>query len=123
MQNGRTKGEAETPIRNAIIKFEQEFMGRGPMDVKAFILRDLVLVRLKGVLTQAESQLAKSENGVEMVKAMRQNLITQGREKLCAQLTDITGVTVIGLFTDIDVRIGERVIVFSLDQDLESKFL
>jgi uncharacterized protein YbcI len=123
MQNERTKGEAETAIRNAIIKFEQEFMGRGPMDVKAFILRDLVLVRLKGVLTQAESQLAKSEHGVEMVKAMRQNLITQGREKLCAQLTEITGVTVIGLFTDIDVRIGERVIVFSLDQDLESKFL
>jgi len=122
MQNGRTKGEAETEIRIAIIKFEQEFMGRGPMDVKAFILRDLVLIRLKGVLTQAERQLAKSENGVEMVKAMRQNLITQGREKLCSQLTEITGATVIGLFTDIDVRIGERVIVFSLDQDLESKF-
>ena len=97
-------------------------MGRGPMDVKAFILRDLVLVRLKGVLTQAENQLAKSENGVEMIKAMRQNLITQGREKLCAQLTNITGATVIGLFTDIDVHIGERVIVFSLDQDLEEHF-
>ena len=66
MQNGRTKGETETAIRNAIIKFEQEFMGRGPMDVKAFILRDLVLVRLKGVLTPAERQLAKSEDGVEM---------------------------------------------------------
>jgi len=122
MQNGRTKGEAETAIRNAIIKFEQEFMGRGPMDVKAFILRDLVLVRLKGVLTPAERQLAKSEDGVEMVKAMRQNLITQGREKLCAQLTEITGASVSGLFTDIDTHIGERMIVFSLDQDLESKF-
>ncbi len=122
MQNGRTKGEAETAIRNAIIKFEQEFMGRGPMDVKAFILRDLVLVRLKGVLTPAERQLAKSEDGVEMVKAMRQNLITQGREKLCAQLTEITGANVSGLFTDIDTHIGERMIVFSLDQDLESKF-
>jgi len=122
MQNGRTKGEAETAIRNAIIKFEQEFMGRGPMDVKAFILRDLVLVRLKGVLTPAERQLAKSDVGVEMVKAMRQNLISQGREKLCAQLTEITGAAVAGLFTDIDVHIGERVIVFSLDQDLESTF-
>jgi uncharacterized protein YbcI len=122
MQNGRTKGEAETAIRNAIIKFEQEFMGRGPMDVKAFILRDLVLVRLKGVLTPAERQLAKSEDGVEMVKAMRQHLITQGRDRLCAQLTEITGASVSGLFTDIDTQVGERVIVFSLDQDLESKF-
>ncbi len=92
------------------------------MDVKAFILRDLVLVRLKGVLTPAERQLAKSEDGVEMVKAMRQHLITQGRDRLCAQLTEITGASVSGLFTDIDTQVGERVIVFSLDQDLESKF-
>lgn len=82
-------------------------MGRGPMDVKAFILRDLVLVRLKGVLTSAECQLAKSADGVDMVKAMRQNLITQGREKLYAQLIGITGSTVVGLFTDIDAYIGE----------------
>lgn len=122
MKNGRTKGEGETAIRNAVIKFEQEFMGRGPMDVKAFIIRDLVLVRLKGVLTQAERQLAKSSEGIEMVKAMRQNLISQGREKLCAQMNDITGTTVSGLFTDIDVGIEERIIVFSLDQDLETTF-
>ena len=122
MKNGRTKGEAETAIRNAVIKFEQEFMGRGPMDVKAFILRDLVLVRLKGVLTQAERQLAKSPNGIEMVKAMRQNLIAQGREKLCSQVSEITGAMVSGLFTDIDATIGERVIVFSVDQDLDTIF-
>ena len=122
MKNGRTKGEAETAIRNAVIKFEQEFMGRGPSDVKAFILRDLILVRLKGVLTPAERQLAKSPDGVEMVKAMRQNLIAQGREKLSRQISDITGSEVTGLFTDIDTQIGERVIVFSLDQDLELDF-
>ena len=33
MNNGRTKGEIEAAIRTAIIKFEQEFMGRGPDDV------------------------------------------------------------------------------------------
>ncbi len=121
MQNGRTKCEVETAIRNAVIEFEQEFMGRGPMDVKAFTLKDLILVRLKGVLTPAERQPAKGENGVEMIKAMRQNLITQGHDKLCTQMTDITGAIVSGLFTDIDTQIGERVIVFSPDQDLESQ--
>ncbi len=30
----------ENAIRNAIIKFEQEFMGRGPDEVRAFIVRD-----------------------------------------------------------------------------------
>lgn len=110
----------ESAIRNAIIKFEQEFMGRGPTDVRAFILRDTILIRLKGVLTPAERQLAKSEEGIGMVKQMRQNLISQGREQLCRQILEITGAETTALFTDIDARIEERVIVLTLDRDLES---
>jgi len=122
MKNDTTKGEAETAIRNAIIKFEQEFMGRGPTDVKAFILRDIVLVRLKGVLTPAERQLAKNSEGIDMVKRMRQNLIAQGREKLCSQISTITGAEVIGLFTDVETHIAERMIVFTLAKDLDPDF-
>jgi len=119
---GQTKGEAESAIRNAIIKFEQEFMGRGPEDVRAFIIKDIVLVRLKGVLTPAERQLAKTAEGIEMVRRLRQNLIAQGREKLSQQVDDIAGAKTIGLFTDIDTQIGERMIVFTLDRDIESTF-
>jgi len=122
VKNGQTKGEAESAIRNAIIKFEQEFMGRGPEDVRAFIIKDIVLARLKGVLTPAERQLAKTAEGVEMVRRLRQNLIAQGREKLSQQVEEITGAKTTGLFTDIDTQIGERIIVFTLDQDIESAF-
>lgn len=110
----------ETSIRNAIIKFEQEFMGRGPDDVRAFIVRDLVVVRLKGVLTPAERQLAKTAEGVDMVKRLRQNLIAQGRDKLCEQVSEITGAKILGVFTDIDVQIGERVFVFTMDRELQN---
>jgi len=109
----------ETAIRNAVIKFEQEFMGRGPEDVRAFILKDIVLVRLKGVLTPAERQLAKTAEGVEMVRRLRQTLIAQGRERLCQQMEEITGAKPTGLFTDIDTQLGERIIVLTLDRDLE----
>jgi uncharacterized protein YbcI len=109
----------ENSIRNAIIKFEQEFLGRGPDEVRAFVTRDLVVVRLKGVLTPAERQLAKTAEGVEMVKRLRQNLIAQGRDKLCEQLGEITGAKILGLFTDIDVQLGERVFVFTLDRELQ----
>ena len=107
----------ENAIRNAIIKFEQEFMGRGPDDVRASIVRDLVVVRLKGVLTPAERQLAKTAEGVEMVKQLRQNLIAQGRDKLSEQVGEITKAKVLGVFTDIDVQLGERVFVFTLDRE------
>jgi len=119
-RNNPSKGEVETAVRHALIKFEQEFMGRGPEDVRAFILKDIILVRLKGVLTPAERQLAKTPEGIEMVRRLRQTLITQGRDRLCQQVEEITGARTTGLFTDIDTQRGERIIVFTLDRDLES---
>jgi uncharacterized protein YbcI len=110
----------ENAIRNAIIKFEQEFLGRGPDEVRAFVVRDLVVVRLKGVLTPAERQLAKTSEGVEMVKQLRQNLIAQGRDQLCQQVGEITKAKILGLFTDIDVQLGERVFVFTVDRELQN---
>ena len=121
MNSGKTKNEIEKAIRNAIIKFEQEFMGRGPDDVKTFVVRDLVVVRLKGVLTPAERQLAKTGEGVDMVKRLRQNLIALGRDKLCEQVNKITGAKTLALFTDIDVKIGERVFVFTVDRDIQGE--
>lgn len=120
MNRGLTKGEIESAIRNAIIKFEQEFMGRGPEDVRAFVVRDLVVVRLKGVLTPAERQLAKTADGVEMVKRIRQTLIAQGRDQLCEQVGTIVGARVLAIFTDINAQIGEKVFVFTVDRDLEN---
>lgn len=120
MKNGRTKGEMEAAIRNAVVKFEQDFMGRGPEDVRAFIVRDMVMIRLRGVLTPAERQLAKTADGIEMVKRLRQNLIAQGRERLCEQMVEITDTKVTALYTDIDAQLGERIIVFTLERDLES---
>lgn len=122
MKAAKTRGEMESLVKNAIIKFEQEFMGRGPDEVKAFIVRDLIVIRLKGVLTPAEKQLAKTSEGVEMVKRLRQNLIAQGREKLMEQMNTLTGAKATALFTDIDTQIGERVFVFTLDRDLETGF-
>ena len=121
MTNGRSKGEMEAAIRTAIIKFEQEFMGRGPDEVKAFIVRDHVLIRLKGVLTLAERQLAKTVDGIDMVKRLREKLIAQGRDKLCEQVSEIVGAKTLALFTDIDVQLGERVLVFTVDRDLQNE--
>ena len=120
MKPVQRQGEMESQVKNAIIKFEQEFMGRGPDEVKAFIVRDLIVIRLKGVLTPAERQLAKTAEGIDMVKRLRQNLIAQGRDKLMEQLNTITGAKATALFTDIDTQIGERVFVFTMDRNLEA---
>jgi len=48
------KGQLEAKISEAMIKFEKEFMGRGPMETDTFIVKDAVMIRFKGVLTPAE---------------------------------------------------------------------
>ena len=56
----KTHGEIEAAICEGVSRFEQEYMGRGPKDIHAHLLGDLLVVRLQGVLTAAEQQLVKS---------------------------------------------------------------
>ena len=60
----KTKGQVEAEISEAIIKFEKDYMGRGPDETKTYIIGDMVLVRLRGVLTPAEKQLAKTDDNL-----------------------------------------------------------
>jgi len=113
-----SKGQIEASISEAIIKFEREYMGRGPKEVKTHILGDLILVRLKGVLTPAEKQLVKNEEGKKLIKQVRENLIEGSRDILATVLKEITGRKMISLHTDISTKSGERVIIFVLDEKL-----
>jgi uncharacterized protein YbcI len=113
----RTKGQLEAEICEAVIKFEKEFMGRGPLETKAYIIEDMVLVRLRNVLTQAELKLAAapdSKDGRELVKRIRIMLLEQGRPLLEEAMEKILGVKVKSLHTDISTGTGERMILFSL---------
>lgn len=116
-----TQGQMQAEISEAIIKFEKEYMGRGPLETKTYIIDDLVIVRLKGVLTQAEYQLARTgdtSKGRELIKQMRIELIERGRPLLEAVVESITGRKVQSLHTDISTTTGERFIVFTLTAPL-----
>ena len=56
----RTHGEIEGAICEVISRFEQDYMGRGPKDIHAHLLGDLLVVRLQGVLTAAEQHLTST---------------------------------------------------------------
>ncbi len=114
----KSKGELEAEISQAIIRFEKEYMGRGPLETKTYLLDDLVLVRLKNVLTAAELKLAEAEErhqGRELIKQARQKLLEHGRPLLEAVIRDILNVGVKSLHTDISTKTGERIIVFTLE--------
>lgn len=110
-----TKGQLEDSISKAIIQFEKEFLGRGPEEVKTFILGDLILVRLKGILSPAEQHLASNHEGKMLVKQVRIQLIEKSRTMLEDIIHNLTNRAVISLHTDISTTTGERIFVFVLD--------
>ena len=118
----KTKGQIEALISEAIIKFEIEYMGRGPTETKTYIIKDMIFVRLKGVLTPAEEQLAKTAEGSDLVKKTRRQLMEGARMLLENMISGITACQIKSLHTDISTKTGERIIIFTLEQNLEENF-
>ncbi len=114
----KSKGQIEADISEAMIKFEKEYMGRGPEETKTYIIDDMVVIRLRRVLTPAEQQLAKASDdarGRTLIKQVRAELIEKARPILEPIIAEITGKRLKSLHTDISTVTGERIIVFILE--------
>ncbi len=115
----KTLGEIEAAVCEAISRFEQDYMGRGPKGIRAHLIRDFLVVRLEGVLTAAEQHLVKtlpSEKGRDLLKQVRTHLIETARPLMEAMISDITGTKVVSLHHDVSTVTGEEVLVFTLAQ-------
>jgi uncharacterized protein YbcI len=113
----KTQGEIEAAICQGISRFQQDHMGRGPKDIHAHLISDILLVRLQGVLTAAEQQLVKSlptEKGRDLLKQVRTQLVETARHLMEAMVEGVTGVKVISLHHDISTKTGEEVLLFTL---------
>ena len=113
----KTSGEIEAAIGDGMRRFQQEYMGRGPKDIHSFLIADLVVIRLQGVLTAAEEQLVQSqptEKGRGLLKQVRMQLIETARPVLESMVLEATGVKVVSLHHDISTTTGEEIVVFTL---------
>jgi uncharacterized protein YbcI len=112
----KTQGEIEAAICEGISRFEQECRGRGPKDIHAYLHGDFVVVRLQGLLTPSEQQLAKnpSEKGRDLLKQVRTHLIETAKPLIQALVQAITGVKVVSLHHDISTVTGEAFIILTL---------
>ena len=113
----KTQGEIEAATCEGMARFELEFMGRGPKNIHAHLIGDLLVVRLQGVLTVAEQQLIKSlpaEKGRDLLKQVRTHLVETARPVMEAMVQEITAVKVVSLHHDISTLTGEEVMLFTL---------
>ncbi|MEK3884375.1 DUF2294 domain-containing protein [Paenibacillus sp. PL2-23] len=114
-----SKGRMESDISKALTQWEKDYLGRGSVTVKTDILRDMVIVMLRGVLSPAEYKLAETREGLLTVKKMRSELVESGVSELAGIITHLTGLEVLSFHTDLSAKTGERMMVFRLSEDVE----
>jgi len=120
----KTQGEIEAAICQGMTRFEQDYMGRGPKDICARLIGDLLVVRLRDVLTAPDQHMVKAlpaEKGRDLLKQVRTHLIETARPSLEAMIQEVTGVKLLSLHHDISTVTGEEVVLFTLAQSPECR--
>lgn len=118
----KTKGQVEAKISEAITNFKIKHIGKGPDEVKSYIIEDMVVIRLKRALTTFEQQLAKTPEGIELVKRCRTCLLERAREVLNEPLQNLLNIEIVSFYADVNPIIGEMFIVLGLSENAEIKF-
>lgn len=132
----KSQGEIEAAVCDGVSRLQQEFLGRGPQDIRSHLLGSLLVVRLQGVLTPAERRLmavsrpsaaapphdghdghdgSARENGRSLVKQVRSHVMAVARPRLAELVENTTGVKLVSLHHDISTITGEELLVLSLD--------
>jgi uncharacterized protein YbcI len=109
--------EIETVLADGISHFAQNYLGRRPERISTHLRGDILVVRLQGVLSSAEQEIAKrlsAEKGRDLLKRMRAELIEATRAALEALVEKTTGSKVVSLHHDISTVSGEQLVVFTL---------
>jgi uncharacterized protein YbcI len=115
----KSQGEIEAAVCDAVARFQQEFLGRGPRQVHAHLVENRLFVHLDGVLTAAEQQLIRGEGsdngrGAELLKQLRNHLVAAGRHLLERLVEEAAGAAPVSVHHDISATTGEEVIVLTL---------
>ncbi len=112
-----TQAESEAAICDGFIRFQEEYMGWRSEQFRVHFIKDLLVIRIRGILTLAERQLGKSlapGKGRDLIKQVRKQLLEVARPMLESLIQEVAGVKVLSMHHDISTVTGEEVVIFSL---------
>ncbi|MFW5999638.1 MAG: DUF2294 domain-containing protein [Halanaerobiaceae bacterium] len=116
-----TKGQIEARVSEAVTRFEVEVMGRGPKQINTIIVEDLIIVRLEGFFSVSEKHLAEN-NRVELLKKVRTLLFENEEENFRRRIEEIIDTKIISIHSDVSTRTREKIIVLTMEENIEEKY-
>ncbi len=120
--NSPSKGALEAEIANVVTRFHREQQGRGPGEVRAFLVGDLILVRCTSIFTPVEAKLSASDEGRKLIKSARQELRAINHLEIEEIIAGLVGCVVLRSHCDLSVEAAEQVEVYVLEQNVEKQF-
>ena len=118
----KTRGEAEAEITKAVIRFEKEYLGRGPLDARTFFVNDMILIRLRSMLTAGDRKLAETREGQALLKETRRHLFESSIARFEETIAQTIGCKLVSLLTDISPKTGEGVVILTTDTNLDALY-
>lgn len=122
MQSSRSTcsiGQIEAQISDAVSKFEKEYMGRGPKEIRTKIFQNHIMIIIDGFLTPSEQKLAQTEQGIKLIKDMRTALFENSTNHLEEMISDFVKVGIVSMHSDVSTKTGEKIIVLTLEHIME----
>jgi uncharacterized protein YbcI len=114
----RLRGRVAETLGYALTKLMKDQIGRGPEDMRVYLVDDIILVRLLKVLTPAEMHVATASEGSDMVKEFRKTLLKTWKSDLEGPVDQALGAHVIRVYADLDTTDDEMMIVIVLDRKI-----
>lgn len=108
----------EETIGNALTRLMKQQVGRGPENLKVYLIDDMILLRLKNVLTAAEAQVAATPEGRRLVEQFRTSLLDAWRAMLLTLVAQAVGAQVVCIHSDLDTAADHLVIIIVLDRKI-----
>ena len=116
----KARRDVELKISKAMLNFLREQIGENCDDVDTTIRWNVVLVRCKRALPLVEQHLIME--GTASVKELKEKLMEKVKPLLENITCKLTGSKVISVHSDINVKTRERIILFTVNENLEKKF-
>lgn len=113
------KGQLENAITSALVHYQADVTGHGPTEARSYVLEDMVVVRMKGILSRMEMRLVQQSEGRGLIKRVRNTLREGCSEDLEGIVSRETGCQVISSHYDVSTRTGEWVEIYVLDRNVE----
>jgi uncharacterized protein YbcI len=113
----------EAEFSNIVRAFRKKHMGKGPSQVRTKFSKNWAICELEGNLSPIEKFIATAEDGRQMLRAARTEMVKEIYKKNHpTEMEELLGTKFIRVFVDIDIELDIGMSIFVFEDNIEEKF-